>query len=156
MYKQYFPGNPFEYVFLDDHFNSLYKNERKFGNIFSLFTVLAILIACLGLFGLTSFSVIKRSREIGIRKIIGASVFSIVSLLSTESMKLLLYASVLAIPISYFSASSWLDNFAFKVDLAWWYFTVPVLLILVIAMFTVAYQTIKAARSNPVDSLRSE
>jgi len=141
MYKQYFPGNPFEYAFLDDHFNSLYKSERQFGKIFSLFTILAIFIACLGLFGLTSFSVIKRSKEIGIRKIIGASVFSIVSLLSSESLKLLLYASVLAIPISYFSASSWLDNFAFKVDLTWWYFALPVIVILAIALISVTYQT---------------
>ena len=156
MYKQYFPGNPFEYVFLDDHFNSLYKSERQFGEIFFLFTVLAIFIACLGLFGLTSFSVIKRSKEIGIRKIIGASIFDIVSLLSSDSLRLLIYASVLAIPISYFSASNWLDNFAFKVDLRWWYFALPVVVILAIALISVTYQTIKAARSNPVDSLRNE
>lgn len=155
-WSQFFPGNPFEYFFLDDRFSEQYKADQRFGNVFTIFSGLAIFVACLGLFGLAAFMTAKRTKEIGIRKVLGASISSILQLLSTDFMKLIMVSVLLAIPIAYYGMSQWLSGFAFRIDLYWYIFAVPALLVLLIALFTVSFQTLRAAKSNPVESLRYE
>lgn len=155
-YKAAFPGNPFHYFFLEDYFNQQYQSDQQFGKIVGLFTVLAIVIACLGLFGLSSYLVVQRTKEIGIRKVLGASVDQIMLLASEEFVLIVLIANVIAWPISYFIINNWLNGFAYRITLGILIFLIPGLSALVIAMFTVAYQSIKAASANPVNSLRSE
>ncbi|SDL48661.1 putative ABC transport system permease protein [Catalinimonas alkaloidigena] len=153
-WQQFFPGNPFDYFFLDEFFNRQYESDQLFGRVFTWFAGLAIFVACLGLFGLAAFTTVQRTKEIGVRKVLGASVGHIVSLLSREFVLLILLGSVLAIPLAYLLMHRWLDTYPFRVDLSGWYFLLP--LVLAIAMLTVSYQTIKAALANPVDGLRSE
>ena len=155
-YKEAFPGNPFDYQFLDDFFNSQYKAEQQFGQIFSFFAVLAIFIACLGLWGLASFTTALKLKEIGIRKVLGASAASIVSLLSWQFFRLVLIASVMAIPLTWYGIDSWLDNFAFRTKLAWDLFVVPVAILSFLALGTVSLQIIRGARANPATVLRTE
>lgn len=155
-WAQFFPGNPFEYFFLDDRFSEQYKADQQFGNVFTIFSGLAIFVACLGLFGLAAFMTAKRTKEIGIRKVLGASISSILQLLSTDFMKLIMVSVVLAIPIAYYGMSQWLSGFAFRIDLYWYIFAIPALVVLLIALLTVSFQTLRAAKSNPVDSLRYE
>ncbi len=155
-WHEFFPGNPFEYFFLDAFFNRQYQSDRLFGHVFTLFSGLAIFVACLGLFGLASFTTLQRTKEIGVRKVLGASVRSIVALLSQEFLQLILVASLLAIPLAYWVMDRWLAVYPFRIDLSWWFFALPLLLVLLIAMLTVGYQTIKAALANPVKSLRYE
>jgi len=147
---------PFRYYFFDDVLSGFYKTERWIGNIFRLFTGLAIFIACLGLFGLVSFTAEQRTKEIGIRKVFGASVKGIVILISKEFIKWVLIANIIAWPIAYFIMSKWLQNFAYRINLSVGIFIFSGLTALCIALFTVAYQSVKAATSNPVDSLRYE
>jgi putative ABC transport system permease protein len=156
LYKAAFPGHLFEYYFLDDYFNKQYKTDLQFGMIFSLFAVLAILIACLGLWGLAAFTTLQRLREISIRKVLGASVNSIVSLLSTQFLKLLLVASAIGLPLSWYAANSWLANFAFRIHLTWDLLTVPVITLFVVALGTVSLQIMRGAKSNPAEVLRSQ
>ncbi|MEM8969138.1 MAG: ABC transporter permease [Bacteroidota bacterium] len=155
-WQQMFPGNPMEYFFLDDFFNRQYQQDQRFGQIFSIFSILAIFIACLGLFGLASFTTVQRTKEIGVRKVLGASVSGIVSLLSIDFLKPVLLAGVLAIPIAYFLMRYWLQSYPFRINMVWWLFLIPLVLVLVIALLTVSYQTLRAATQNPVDSLRYE
>ena len=155
-YMAYFPGNPFNFYFLDDHYNQQYKADMQFMRIFGVFAVLAIIIACLGLFGLTSYMTTQKTKEIGIRKVLGASVGKILGLLSKEFAVTLLIAALLAAPIGYLIIAAWLEDFAFKIEVGPLLFIVPLILIAIIAMATVAYQTIKAATSNPVKSLRDQ
>ena len=155
-WSQFFPGNPFEYFFLEDRFQEQYEADEQFGSVFSIFSVLTIFVACLGLFGLAAFMTTKRIKEIGVRKVLGASVPSILKLLSTDFLKLILISVVLAIPLSYFGMSQWLDSFAFRIDLYWYLFAAPAVLVLLIALATVSFQTARAAKANPVDSLRWE
>lgn len=155
-WAQFFPGNPFEYFFLDDRFSEQYKADQQFGNVFTIFSGLAIFVACLGLFGLAAFMTAKRTKEIGIRKVLGASISSILQLLSTDFMKLIMVSVVLAIPIAYYGMSQWLSGFAFRIDLYWYIFAIPALVVLLIALLTVSFQTLRAAKSNPIDSLRYE
>ena len=155
-FQQTFPGNAFEYFFLDDHFNRQYEADQRFGSVFSLFTTLAIIVACLGLFGLSAFSMKQRTKEIGIRKVLGASVANILTLLSGDFVKLILVAGVIALPLAYFAIRQWLSNYAFHIEINFWLFALPMILIIVIAMVTVSVQTIKAALANPVKSLRQE
>ncbi|NVJ47998.1 MAG: ABC transporter permease [Cytophagia bacterium] len=155
-WAQFFPGNPFEYFFLDDRFSEQYKADQQFGNVFTIFSGLAIFVACLGLFGLAAFMTAKRTKEIGIRKVLGASISSILQLLSTDFMKLIMVSVLLAIPIAYYGMSQWLSGFAFRIDLYWYIFAIPALLVLLIALLTVSFQTLRAAKSNPVESLRYE
>jgi putative ABC transport system permease protein len=155
-YKEAFPGNPFDYYFLDDFFNNQYKDEQQFGKIFSLFAVLAIIIACLGLWGLASFTTTQKLREISIRKVLGASTASIMSLLSGQFMKLVLIASLIALPLTWYGIDTWLDNFAFRIGLGWDLFVVPAILLGVIALGTVSVQIFRGANSNPAEVLRSE
>jgi putative ABC transport system permease protein len=153
---KFFPGNTLEYFFLDDHFDEQYKADQRFGQVFSLFTSLAILVACLGLFGLASFTTLQRTKEIGIRKVLGASVTNILRLLFSEFAVLLVIAFVIATPIAWLTTSNWLQGYAFRINLHWAYFVLPFVTIILIALLTVSYQSIKAALSNPAQSLRTE
>ncbi|HEY3405917.1 MAG TPA: ABC transporter permease [Ohtaekwangia sp.] len=156
LYKEAFPGNPFDYYFLDDFFNNQYKDDQQFAKIFSLFAVLAIVIACLGLWGLASFTTTQKLKEIGIRKVLGASVSSIMSLLSWQFFKLVLIASVIALPLTWYGIDSWLGNFAFRIGLRWDLFVIPVLILMIIALGTVSLQILRGANINPAKILRSE
>jgi putative ABC transport system permease protein len=151
-----FPGNPFEYFFLDDHFNTQYQGDLRLGKVFGLFCILAVVVACLGLLGLTSFVIKLRTKEIGIRKVLGASIGSILILFSRDFVRMVLIASVIAIPVVYYAADKWLTNYAFHIDLTWLIFLVPVVILLVIALVTIGIQTMRAALTNPTISLRSE
>ncbi|HPM30744.1 MAG TPA: FtsX-like permease family protein, partial [Chryseolinea sp.] len=155
-YKEAFPGNPFDYYFLDDFFDSQYKGEQQFAKIFSLFAMLAIVIACLGLWGLASFTTTQKLKEIGIRKVLGASVSSILLLLSWQFLKLVLIASVIALPLTWYGVDSWLGNFAFRIGLEWSLFVVPVLILITLALGTVSLQIVRGANINPAKILRSE
>lgn len=155
-WHQYFPGNPFEYFFLDEHFNKQYQADLQFGKVFGFFAVLAIFVACLGLFGLSSFTATQRTKEIGIRKVLGASVSGIVTLLSRDLIKLVFIASLIALPMAYLVMQKWLQNYSFKIDISWWLLCVPVIAVLLIAVITVSFQTFKAAIVNPIQSLRYE
>jgi len=150
------PAFPFEYSFLDEAFDRQYKFDKKLSQIFSYFTVLAILIACLGLFGLASFTAEQRTKEIGIRRALGASVSEIILLLSKEFTRWVLVANIIAWPIAYLAMNHWLQNFAYRINIGIGNFILAGVLALVIALLTVGYQAIKAARANPVDSLRYE
>lgn len=155
-WSEFFPGNPFEYFFLEDRFEEQYKADKQFGSVFTIFSGLAIFVACLGLFGLAAFMTAKRTKEIGIRKVLGASIGSILNLLSTDFLKLIIVSVVLAIPLAYFGMEQWLNGFAFRISLSWYIFLLPAVLVLLIALATVSFQTSRAARANPVDSLRYE
>jgi putative ABC transport system permease protein len=155
-YDARFPGNPFEYFFLDEYFNSQYQADRQFGEAFAFFAGLAIFVACLGLFGLASFTTGQRTKEIGVRKVLGASVPDILFLLSKEFLRLVLVACVLALPFAWFIMHQWLQSYAFRIELSWWLFFLAGLFVLLIALFTVSYQSVKAALANPVKSLRNE
>ncbi|HXL58653.1 MAG TPA: FtsX-like permease family protein, partial [Chitinophagaceae bacterium] len=155
-WSKFFLGNTFEYFFLDDHFNEQYKADQRFGQVFSLFTSLAILVACLGLFGLASFTTLQRTKEIGIRKVLGASVTNILKLLYREFALLLVIAFIIAAPVAWFTTSNWLRGYAFRINLQWTYFVLPFVTIIAIALITVSFQSIKAAIANPVKSLRTE
>jgi putative ABC transport system permease protein len=150
------PNRPFEYNFLDEMFSSKYKSEEKFGNLFFNFAVLAIFISCLGLLGLASYSTIQRTREIGVRKVLGASVSNIVNLLSLDFIKLVGIAFLLAVPIGYFAMNKWLQDFAYHQSIDWWIFALAGAASLIIAFLTISVQAVRAAVANPVDSLRME
>ena len=155
-YKEAFPGNPFDYYFLDDFFNNQYKDEKQFASIFSLFAILAIAIACLGLFGLASFTTTQKLKEIGIRKVLGASVKSIMTLLSWQFLKLILIASCVAMPLTWYAIDKWLGNFAFRIGLQWDLFIVPVVILVMLALCTVSLQIFRGANTNPAKILRTE
>ena len=155
-WDKFFPGNTLEYFFLDDHFDEQYKADKRFGQVFGLFTSLAILVACLGLFGLASFTTLQRTKEIGIRKVLGASVGSILNLLYREFAWLLLIAFIIAAPVAWFTTANWLQDYAFRIGLHWAFFVLPFIVIVLIAWITVSFQSIKAAVANPVKSLRTE
>ena len=156
LFKTFFPGNEYDYFFLDDHFDQQYKSELLFGKIFSSFSTLSIVIACLGLFGLTGFVTTLRTREIGIRKTLGASRNELIILLSTEFSKLVFMAWIPAIPLVWWLSNRWLADFAYKVNLSWWLFAGPGLLILMIALATISYHTLKISSLNPTETLRTE
>jgi putative ABC transport system permease protein len=156
MHQRFDAGNPFAYHFLDENFARQYAAEQKQGTLALVFSALAILIACLGLFGLATFTAEQRTKEIGVRKVLGASVASIVALLSKDFLKLVLLAVVLATPIAWWAMSRWLQDFAYKIDIAWWVFALAGVLAVGIALLTVSFQSVKAALMNPVKSLRTE
>ncbi len=156
LYKTYFPGNPFDYFFVDDNYNKLYVSEQQYSHIFTTASLWAIFIACLGLFGLATFTVESRTKEIGIRKVLGASVASITALLSKDFLVLVLVAIVIASPIAYYFMDKWLQDFAYRIFISWWVFAVAGGLAVLIAFLTVGFQSIKAALMNPVKSLKSE
>jgi putative ABC transport system permease protein len=155
-FKEAFPGNPFDYFFLDDFFNNQYKSEQQFGRIFSLFSILAIVIACLGLWGLASFTTAQKLKEISIRKVLGSSVGGILSLLSWEFLKLVIISSIIAIPLTWYAVDQWLSSFAFRIGMQWDLFVVPVLILATVALGTVSLQILRGANVNPAKVLRSE
>jgi len=155
-WKKIVPGFPFEYSFLDERLDNLYRAEQRMGNVFKYFTLLGMFIACLGLFGMASFTAEQRTKEIGIRKILGASVSSVVSLLSKEFTKLVLISNIIAWPIAYFVMNRWLQSFAYRTKIGISEFLLSAVLALVIAFVTVSYQSIKAALTNPADALHFE
>jgi putative ABC transport system permease protein len=156
LYDQFFPGNAFNYFFLDDFFQRQYEAERQFGSILMLFTILAIVIACLGLFGLASYTTLLRTKEIGIRKVLGASVSRVVLLLSKDFLRLVLIAALIAVPIAWYGVSMWLEDFAYQVSFSGWTFLIVGAAALLIALLTVVFQSVKAALANPAECLRSE
>ncbi|HEX3385014.1 MAG TPA: FtsX-like permease family protein, partial [Mucilaginibacter sp.] len=150
------PDNPIEYQFLDDHFNEVYKADQQKSQIVGILSGLAIFISCLGLFGLASYSAEKRVKEIGVRKVLGASVKRIVLLLSMNFLMLVLIANAIAIPLAGLVMHKWLQDFAYRIDLSWIVFIAVLLVSVIIALVTISFQAIKAATANPVKSLRSE
>jgi putative ABC transport system permease protein len=150
------PAYPFEYNFLDDKFNQLYKTEIKQGSVLSIFSLFAIFIACLGLFGLASYTAIKRTKEIGVRKVLGSSVENIVLLLSKDLLKPVLVGTIIALPVGYYAMNKWLEGFAYRISFSWWMFVLAAFAAVSIALLTVGFQAIKAAIANPVKSLRTE
>jgi len=155
-YDDFFPGNYFGYSFLDEDYNKQYANDQLFGKAFSIFSGFAIVIACLGLLGLSLFATAQRTKEIGVRKVLGASVGNIVGLLSKDFIVLVLIAFLIASPIAWLIMHQWLQDFAYRTNIEWWVFAVAGLLAAVIALATISAQAIKAAMANPVKSLRSE
>ncbi|HVX52806.1 MAG TPA: ABC transporter permease, partial [Chitinophagaceae bacterium] len=155
-YNQYFPGNLFDYFFLDERFKQQYADDQLFGKAFGIFAGFAICIACLGLLGLSLFATLQRTKEIGVRKVLGASVSNIVLLLSKDFIKLVLVAFVIASPVAYYIMHQWLQDFAYRINIEWWVFAIAGMLAVFIALATISYQAIKAAVTNPVKSLRTE
>ncbi|MEO0334481.1 MAG: FtsX-like permease family protein [Bacteroidota bacterium] len=156
IWSQFEPDNPFVYSFLDQDFDRLFRAEQRLGRVLSVFTSLAILVACLGLLGLASFVASQRTKEVGIRKVLGASISQITYLLSKDFIRLVLIAFVIATPISYWLATQWLENFAYRTEIGVGIFTLAGVAALLIAWLTVSFQSLKAALANPVDSLRDE
>ena len=156
IWDRFHPGYPVSYTFLDDRLNALYRNEARMMEMFGYFSMLAIFIACLGLFGLASFTTEQRTKEIGVRKVLGATVSKIIILLSREFAKWVLVANIIAWPIAYIALDKWLDNFAYRVSIGWMTFLLTAVLTSIIALLTVGYQSVKAALANPADSLRYE
>ncbi len=155
-WSQFFPTDPFMYSFLDERYDKQYRADERFGQVFGFFTLMAVLVACLGLLGLATFTAQQRTKEIGVRKVLGASITSIVALLSKDFLKLVLIAIVIASPIAWYAMNRWLQDFAYKIDIEWWVFALAGLLAVGIALLTVSFQSVKAALTNPVKSLRSE
>jgi putative ABC transport system permease protein len=156
LFKKYFPGNPFDYYFINDKYNEQYKTEQQYGTLFSIASGLAISIACLGLFGLATFTVEQRIKEIGIRKVLGASAIQITKLVSRDFLVLVVVSIFVATPLSWYAMNQWLLGFAYQTEITWWIFGIAGIVAVLIALITVSSQAIKAAVSNPVNSLRSE
>lgn len=156
IFKKYNPNYPFNYEFVDEDYAKKFISEQRIEKLASLFTLLTILISCLGLFGLASYMAQNRIKEIGVRKVLGASVTGITTLLSKDFLKLVMISLLIAIPISWYAMDHWLQDFAYRIDLSWWVFALAGILALAIAFVSVSYQAIMAARSNPVKSLRAE
>lgn len=155
-YNEIYPGNIFEYRFMDEAFDQQYEADRKFGEVFNIFSFLAIIIACLGLFGLAGYNAIQRTKEIGVRKVLGATIMNIIHLLSKDFMILIIVSNVIALPLVYFGANEWLNNYAYRAPMGLWLFVLPVAIVLAIALLTIVYHTVQSARRNPVQSLRYE
>jgi putative ABC transport system permease protein len=155
-WKKMAPSLPFSYKFLDDSFNEVYKADRRVGTIILSFSILAIIIACLGLFGLATFLAEQRTKEIGVRKVLGASIPSILLMLSKEFIKWIIIANIIAWPVAYYFMNRWLQDFAYRINISWWLFLIAGCAALIIALITISFQAIKAATANPVESLRYE
>ena len=149
-------SQPFSYSFLDEEFNKQYSADQRTGKIFLVFSILAILIACLGLFGLVTFAAEQRVKEIGIRKVLGAGITNIFGLLSKDFIKLLVLSICIASPVAWLAMNKWLQDFAYRISIGWWMFVAVGTIYLLIALVTISFQAIKAATANPVRSLRSE
>ncbi len=155
-WKKFLPEIPYDYTFMDENFDRLYQAESRQGNIFTVFACIAIIIACLGLFGLSAFAITQRIKEIGIRKVLGASVGNIVSLLSKDFLKLVAVAALIAFPLSWWAMHKWLQDFAYRIDIPWWVFLVAGIVAAIVAFVTISLQAVKAATANPVKNLRTE
>jgi putative ABC transport system permease protein len=156
IWKQVAPGQPFSYNFMDEAFNSTYRSERRLGQIFVVFTILSILIACLGLFGLATFNAERRIKEIGVRKVLGASVGQITYRLTTDFLKMVGVAILISLPIGWYVMNKWLEDFSYRIEIGFEIFALAAFLAIVVAVLTISYQSIKAALVNPVKSLRTE
>lgn len=156
VFKEYFPGNAFVYTSLEDEYGAQYNDDRRFGKVMNIFTVLAMIISCLGLIGLSAYTAAQRTKEIGVRKVLGASLPGIVALLSADFLRLVIVAAVLSIPLSVYFMSNWLSGYAYRIGLGWALFAVPPLMIMMIAAVTVSVQVVRAAMANPAETLKYE
>jgi putative ABC transport system permease protein len=147
---------PFQYAFLDDKFNQTYEKEQKMGTILGIFAGLTIFVACLGLFGLATFTAEQRTKEIGIRKVLGATIMGVVSLLTKDFLKLVFLAFIISAPVAWYIMYKWLQDFAYRIHVQWWVFFVAAVVAVIITVFSVSFKAIKAAIANPVKSLRTE
>jgi putative ABC transport system permease protein len=156
VWKSIVPHQPFRYTFLDQRFTAMYDDVRRTGTIFTSFAVLAIIVACLGLFALSAYMAEQRSKEISIRKVLGASVAQVTALISKDFVKLVVISVLLASPIAWWGMNKWLQDFAYQTTISWWIFAAAGVLVVIIALITISFQSIRAAVANPVDSLRGE
>ena len=156
VWKKFAPAQSIRYTFLDESFANMYADVQRMGTIFTSFAILAIIIACLGLFALSAFMAEQRNKEIGIRKVLGASVSSITTMLSKDFVKLVAIAIVIAAPVAWWAMTKWLQDFVYRISVTWWMIAVAGLIAVVIALITISFQSIKAAMMNPVKSLKSE
>jgi len=155
-WKDLSPNNAFTYSFMDQDFDATYRSEQRIGTIFVSFTALAIAIACLGLFGLAAYAAEQRNKEIGIRKVLGASVSTIVSMLSMDFIKLVFISILIASPVAWWAMNKWLQDFAYRINIQWWVLALAGFAAIFIAFITISFQSIRAAIANPMKSLRSE
>jgi len=156
LYREFNPGFTLEYQYMDDAYQKMYASEARVGILSQYFAGIAILISCLGLFGLTAFTAERRQKEIGIRKVLGSSHWNIIYLLSRDFTKMVFLSIIIALPVSYFMTNNWLHGFVYRINLEWWYFIGAALAALIVAWLTMGIQTVKAAQMNPVKSLKSE
>jgi putative ABC transport system permease protein len=156
IWKERVPNRPFEYHFMDDDYDHLYVAEQRTADVFTLFAGVAILLACLGLFGLAAFTSLQRTKEIGIRKVLGAGLSNIVMLVSAQFLKLVAIAFIIAVPLGWLAANRWLQDFAYRINISWWIFPAAGITVLFIALMTVGYHALKTALVNPVKSLKTE
>ena len=155
-WNKFSPDFPLDYSFLDENFDRMYKSEEKLSSLLWIFTIMAIFVGCMGLFGLAAYSAEQRVKEIGIRKVLGASAGNIVTLLSGNFVKLIVISLIIAAPIAWWAMNKWLEDFAYRINITWWVFAIAGTSALVIAMLTVSFHAVKAAIANPVGALRSE
>jgi putative ABC transport system permease protein len=155
-YKKYAGDIPFNYTFVDKQFENMYLSDQRTGTLFNLFAGIAIFISCLGLFGLTTYTAQVRTKEIGVRKVLGATVANIIKLMSSDFLKLIFISIIIAVPFAWLAMNKWLADFAFRIHISWWIFLIAGISAILIALITVSLQAIKAAMANPVKSLRTE
>jgi ABC-type antimicrobial peptide transport system permease subunit len=156
VFRKYNPASPFEYTFVDEEYNQKFSDEERIGNLTTIFAALAIFISCLGLYGLTSFVAERRTREIGVRKVLGASVFTLWKLLSKEFVSLVIISCIITVPVSNYLLNGWLQNYDYRTEMHWWIFAVSICSAMFITLVTISFQAIRAARTNPVKSLRTQ
>jgi putative ABC transport system permease protein len=156
IYKKFFPGNSFEYSFLEDNYKRQYSDDRRFGRIVTIFTLLAIIVSCLGLIGLSSYTAVQRTKEIGIRKVLGASLINIISILSFDFVRLVFIAAILSLPVAYFGMQNWLEGYAYRITPGWSQFVLPVGIVVIIAAVTISFQVMKTAMTNPAETIKYE
>jgi putative ABC transport system permease protein len=149
-------GTPFSYHFLDESFNNMYRAEQQVGRVAISFAILAVIIACLGLFGLATYMAEQRTKEIGVRKVLGATVNNIVMMLSRDFLMLIVIASLIAFPVAWWAMYKWLQDFEYRIEVGWWIFVFSGFVAVLVALFTVSFQAVRAAVSNPIKSLRTE
>jgi ABC-type antimicrobial peptide transport system permease subunit len=156
VFRKIYGDSPFSYAFVDEDLSKLYRAEQRMGKLFNVFSLLSVIISCLGLFGLAAFTTQKRFKEIGVRKVLGASKAGIVALLSKDFIRLVVFALLIAYPVAGWLMNKWLQGFAYRINLTWWMYALAGLTSFLVALITVSYQSIKAAIANPVKSLRTE
>ncbi len=156
VYREIFPESPFEYYFLDQEFDKLYKTEIRTSKAVSYLTLISIVISCMGIFGLSSYLAIQRTKEIGIRKVMGSSVGQIIYMLTSEVLRWVVVSFIIAAPLTYYFLSKWLENFSYKTNLSWWIFVLGAVTVTLIALLTVIFQSVRSALKNPTEALRYE
>ncbi|HEY1022123.1 MAG TPA: FtsX-like permease family protein, partial [Flavisolibacter sp.] len=156
LWNTFAPGYPFDYKFMDESYGKMYNNEQKLSTLLWIFALMAIVVGCMGLFGLAAFSAEQRTKEIGIRKVLGASTLNIAALLSKSFVRLVIISSLIAFPLAWWAMKKWLEDFSYRVEISWWVFVVSAAAALLVALVTVSFQAVKAAIANPVKSLRTE